>query len=141
MAAEVGESDSILLHFAFRKAPMSKVNTWKRWKRPLRDPFDARDLAALPMTLVNGSRRGKEGEPSRWRRLSHNASTIRCTVCSTCTSTARTFRILCCSPITSSHVDEFCARARALMYGNEDYNAGRAWQLHYAAWRKWPGDE
>ncbi|KAG1440573.1 hypothetical protein G6F57_018976 [Rhizopus arrhizus] len=64
VAVEVGESDSpIPLHFAFPEGAYVEGEHLEALKRPLRDLFDVPDLAVTDDAIVNGSWRGKEGEP------------------------------------------------------------------------------
>ena len=124
VAVEVGESDSpIPLHFAFPEGAYVEGEHLEALKRPLRDLFDVPDLAVTDDAIVNGSWRGKEGEPKplapftaqrvdySLHRLQHYTSTA-----------PAHFQNFVLFTNYQFYVDEFCARARALMAsGNEDY--------------------
>ena len=125
VAVEVGESDSpIPLHFAFPEGAYVEGEHLEALKRPLRDLFDVPDLAVTDDAIVNGSWRGKEGEPKplapftaqrvdySLHRLQHYTSTA-----------PAHFQNFVLFTNYQFYVDEFCARARALMAsGNEDYD-------------------
>lgn len=124
VAVEVGESDSpIPLHFAFPEGAYVEGEHLEALKRPLRDLFDVPDLAVTDDAIVNGSWRGKEGEPKplapftaqrvdySLHRLQHYTATA-----------PAHFQNFVLFTNYQFYVDEFCARARALMAsGNEDY--------------------
>ncbi|WP_411266423.1 AMP nucleosidase [Achromobacter spanius] len=124
VAVEVGESDSpIPLHFAFPEGAYVEGEHLEALKRPLRDLFDVPDLAVTDDAIVNGSWRGKDGEPKplapftaqrvdySLHRLQHYTSTA-----------PAHFQNFVLFTNYQFYVDEFCARARALMAsGNEDY--------------------
>ena len=115
VAVEVGESDSpIPLHFAFPEGAYVEGEHLEALKRPLRDLFDVPDLAVTDDAIVNGSWRGKDGEPKPLAPFTAQRVDYSLHRLQHYTSTAPTH--------FQFYVDEFCARARALMAsGNEDY--------------------
>src|SRR5690606_35373502 len=64
VAVEVGESEvPIPLHFAFPAGAYVEGERLEGMRRPLRDLFDVPALAVTDDAIVNGSWRGREGEP------------------------------------------------------------------------------
>ncbi|MDM9557808.1 MULTISPECIES: AMP nucleosidase [Bordetella] len=126
VAVEIGESDSpIPLHFAFPDGAYVEGERLEGMRRPLRDLFDVPDLAVTDDAIVNGSWRGREGEPRplapftaprvdySLHRLQHYTATA-----------PAYFQNFVLFTNYQFYVDEFCARARALMAsGNSDYDA------------------
>ncbi|MEJ2895315.1 AMP nucleosidase [Bordetella avium] len=123
---EVGESDMpIPLHFAFPEGTYVEGEHLESLKRPLRDLFDVPDLAVTDDAIVNGSWRGRDGEPNplapftatrvdySLHRLQHYSATA-----------PSHFQNFVLFTNYQFYVDEFCARARALMaQGGGDYDA------------------
>ena len=123
VAVEVGESDSPIPCISpSRKAPTSRASTWKR-SAPLRDLFDVPDLAVTDDAIVNGSWRGKDGEPKPLAPFTAQRVDYSLHRLQHYTSTAPThFQNFVLFTNYQFYVDEFCARARALMAsGNRDY--------------------
>jgi len=126
VGVEVGESDSpIPLHFAFPEGAYVEGERLAGMRRPLRDMFDVPDLAVTDDAIVNGSWQGKPGEPRplapftaprvdySLHRLQHYTATA-----------ASSFQNFVLFTNYQFYVDEFCARARALMaQGTTDYDA------------------
>ncbi len=123
---EVGESDMpIPLHFAFPEGAYVEGEHLESLKRPLRDLFDVPDLAVTDDAIVNGSWRGRDGEPHplapftatrvdySLHRLQHYTATA-----------PLHFQNFVLFTNYQFYVDEFCVRARALMAeGGGDYDA------------------
>ncbi|OZI35761.1 AMP nucleosidase [Bordetella genomosp. 1] len=123
---EIGESDSpIPLHFAFPDGAYVEGEHLESLKRPLRDLFDVPDLAVTDDAIVNGSWKGRPGEPSplapftaprvdySLHRLQHYSATA-----------PSHFQNFVLFTNYQFYVDEFCLRARALMAeGGGDYDA------------------
>lgn len=126
VAVEVGESDSpIPLHFAFPEGTYVEGERLVGMRRPLRDLFDVPDLAVTDDAIVNGSWHGRDGEPRplapftaprvdySLHRLQHYTATA-----------PSYFQNFVLFTNYQFYVDEFCARARALMAeGSGDYDA------------------
>lgn len=126
VAIEVGESDTpIPLHFAFPEGAYVEGERLEGMRRPLRDLFDVPNLAVTDDAIVNGSWRGREGEPRplapftaprvdySLHRLQHYTATA-----------PSYFQNFVLFTNYQFYVDEFCARARALMAaGSGDYEA------------------
>lgn len=126
VAVEVGESASpIPLHFAFPEGAYVDGERLASMRRPLRDMFDVPDLAVTDDAIVNGSWQGREGEPRplapftaprvdySLHRLQHYTATA-----------PSSFQNFILFTNYQFYVDEFCARARALMAdGTSDYEA------------------
>src|SRR5690606_32052946 len=115
----------IPLHFAFPEGAYVEGERLEGMRRPLRDLFDVPDLAVTDDAIVNGSWRGREGEPRplapftaprvdySLHRLQHYTATA-----------PAYFQNFVLFTNYQFYVDEFCARARALMAsGNSDYDA------------------
>src|SRR5690606_6511409 len=126
VAVEIGESDSpIPLHFAFPDGAYVEGERLEGMRRPLRDLFDVPDLAVTDDAIVNGSWRGREGEPRPLapftaprvdyspHRLQHYTATA-----------PADFQDFVLFTNYQIYGAELCARARALMAsGNSDYDA------------------
>ena len=103
---EIGESDSpIPLHFAFPEGMHVEGGLSQRLDVQLREVFDVPDLAVTDDAIANG-----EFEASRchWQRFRPSGWIIRCTGWLIIRlPVRRIFRILCCSPTTSSTLTSF----------------------------------
>ncbi|ARP90572.1 AMP nucleosidase [Bordetella genomosp. 9] len=123
---EVGESNvPIPLHFAFPDGAYVEGEHLEAMKRPLRDIFDVPDLAITDDAIVNGTWHGRENEPRplgpftapridySLHRLQHYTATAPVHFQNFVLFTNYQF-----------YVDEFCARARAMLSAGEgDYDA------------------
>ena len=123
---EIGESDTpIPLHFAFPDGTYVEGEHLENMRRPLRDMFDVPDLSVTDDTIVNGAWRGRDGEPRplapftaqrvdySLHRLQHYTATA-----------PRHFQNFVLFTNYQFYVDEFCARARAMIANGEgDYEA------------------
>jgi len=121
VVVEIGESSwPIPLHFAFPDGAHIDGECLNGMRRPLRDLFDAPNLAVTDDAIVNGSWRARNGEPRplapftaprvdySLHRLQHY------------TATAPThFQNFVLFTNYQFYVDEFCARARALIASGE----------------------
>lgn len=126
VGVEVGESESpIPLHFAFPEGAYVEGERLAGMRRPLRDLFDVPDLAVTDDAIVNGSWQGRHGEPRplglftaprvdySLHRLQHYTATA-----------PSSFQNFVLFTNYQFYVDEFCARARALMAaGTSEYEA------------------
>ena len=89
-------------HFAFPEGAYVEGEHLEALKRPLRDLFDVPDLAVTDDAIVNGSWRGKDGEPKPLAPSPRSADYC-CTGCSTTRRPRpRISRTSCCSRTTSS---------------------------------------
>jgi len=117
VVVEVGESTlPIPLHFAFPDGAYVEGERLAGMRRPLRDLFDVPDLAVTDDAIVNGSWQGRDGEPRplapftapridySLHRLQHYTATA-----------ASHFQNFVLFTNYQFYVDEFCARARALI--------------------------
>ncbi|WP_171962319.1 AMP nucleosidase [Bordetella trematum] len=123
---EVGESDMpIPLHFAFPEGTYVEGEHLERLKRPLRDLFDVPDLAVTDDAIVNGSWRGREGEPNPLAPFTATRVDYSLHRLQHYTATAPShFQNFVLFTNYQFYVDEFCARARELMAkGGGDYDA------------------
>ncbi len=124
VAVEVGESDvPIALHFAFPDGTYVEGEHVEALKRPLRDLFDTPDLSVTDDAIVNGTWLGRDNEPRplapftaprvdySLHRLQHYTATA-----------PSHFQNFILFTNYQFYVDEFCARARALV-ANGDYDA------------------
>ncbi|ARP82030.1 AMP nucleosidase [Bordetella genomosp. 8] len=123
---EVGESNvPIPLHFAFAEGAYVEGEHLEALKRPLRDIFDVPDLAITDDAIVNGTWYGREHEPRplgpftaprvdySLHRLQHYTATA-----------PGHFQNYVLFTNYQFYVDEFCARARAMLAAGEgDYEA------------------
>ncbi|WP_443103619.1 AMP nucleosidase [Bordetella sp. H567] len=123
---EVGESHvPIPLHFAFPNGAYIEGEHLEGLKRPLRDIFDVPDLAITDDAIVNGTWHGRSNEPRplgpftaprvdySLHRLQHYTATAPAHFQNYVLFTNYQF-----------YVDEFCARARAMLAAGEgDYDA------------------
>ena len=123
---EVGQSDSpIPLHFAFPEGAYVEGERLAGMRRPLRDLFDVPDLAVTDDAIVNGSWQGREGEarplaPFTAPRVDYSLHRLQHY---TATAPAH-FQNFVLFTNYQFYVDEFCARARALMAaGQGGYDA------------------
>ncbi|MVW73332.1 AMP nucleosidase [Bordetella sp. 15P40C-2] len=126
VAIEVGESQTpIPLHFAFPEGAYVEGERLEGMRRPLRDLFDVPNLAVTDDAIVNGSWQGREGEPRplapftaprvdySLHRLQHYTATA-----------PSYFQNFVLFTNYQFYVDEFCARARAMMAdGQGEYEA------------------
>lgn len=123
---EVGESDMpIPLHFAFPDGAYVEGEHLESLKRPLRDLFDVPDLAVTDDAIVNGSWKGREGEPRPLAPFTATRVDYSLHRLQHYTATAPShFQNFVLFTNYQFYVDEFCARARALMAeGGGDYDA------------------
>ncbi len=125
ISVEVGESDvPIPLHFAFHEGTYVE-GTVEALPRTLRDIFDVPDLAIMDDAIVNGTAAPRDDEPLplapftaprvdfSLHRLLHYTGTL-----------PEHFQNFVLFTNYQFYVDEFAARARALMAsGSEDYTA------------------
>ncbi len=125
-AVEVGESDMpIPLHFAFPDGAYVEGEHLEKLGRPLRDVFDVPDLAVTDDAIVNGTWRGQAGErrplaPVTATRVDYSLHRLQHY---TATAPAH-FQNYVLFTNYQFYVDEFCARARAMMASGEgDYEA------------------
>jgi AMP nucleosidase len=123
---EIGESNvPIPLHFAFAEGAYVDGEHLQNMKRPLRDMFDVPDLAITDDAIVNGTWHGRENEPRplgpftapridfSLHRLQHYTATA-----------PAHFQNFILFTNYQFYVDEFCARARAMLASGEgDYEA------------------
>jgi AMP nucleosidase len=123
---EIGQSDvPIPLHFAFPDGAYVEGEHLEKLTRPLRDLFDVPDLAVTDDAIVNGTWRGRDNEPRplgpftaprvdySLHRLQHYTATA-----------PAHFQNFVLFTNYQFYVDEFCARARALMAsGESEYEA------------------
>jgi AMP nucleosidase len=123
---QIGESHvPIPLHFAFPEGTHVEGTHLEGLRRPLRDIFDVPDLAITDDTIVNGTWHGRDNEPRplapftaprvdySLHRLQHYSATA-----------PAHFQNFVLFTNYQFYVDEFCARARALMAtGQGDYEA------------------
>ena len=123
VAVEVGESDSPIPCISpSRKAPTSRASTWKRSSaaaRPVRRARPGRDRRRHRQRfLARQGRRAKPLAPFTAQRVDYSLHRLQ-----HYTSTAPThFQNFVLFTNYQFYVDEFCARARALMAsGNQDY--------------------
>ncbi len=123
---EVGESDMpIPLHFAFPEGAYVEGEHLESLKRPLRDLFDVPDLAVTDDAIVNGSWRGRDGEPHPLAPFTATRVDYSLHRLQHYTATAPShFQNFVLFTNYQFYVDEFCVRARALMAeGGGDYDA------------------
>src|SRR5690606_10692556 len=123
---EVGESDTpIPLHFAFPEGAYVEGERLESLRRPLRDVFDVPDLAVTDDAIVNGSWRGRHGEPRPLAPFTATRVDYTLHGLQHYTATAPSFfQNFVLFTNYQFYVDEFCARARALMAsGSGDYDA------------------
>jgi len=117
MPVEIGESNvPIPLHFAFPDGAYVDGSKLEALKRPLRDIFDVPDLAITDDAIVNGTWHGRDNEPRplgpftaprvdySLHRLQHYTA-----------SKPADFQNFVLFTNYQFYVDEFCARARALL--------------------------
>lgn len=123
VAVEAGESDApIPLHFAFPEGAYVEGERLETLKRPLRDVFDAPDLAVIDDAIVNGSWRGQLGEPKPLAPFTAQRVDYSLHRLQHYTATAPThFQNFVLFTNYQFYVDEFCARA-LMVGGNEDYD-------------------
>ncbi|WP_459614138.1 AMP nucleosidase [Bordetella sp. 2513F-2] len=123
---EVGESDTpIPLHFAFPEGSYVEGEHIENVKRPLRDLFDVPDLALTDDAIVNGTWRGSADEPRPLAPFTATRIDYSLHRLQHYTATAPVhFQNFVLFTNYQFYVDEFCARARALMAaGDTEYEA------------------
>jgi len=122
VAVEVGESEwPIPLHFAFPDGSDVDSERLTGMRRPLRDLFDVPDLAVTDDAIVNGSWRSRNGEPRPLAPFTAPRVDYSLNRLQHYTATAPVhFQNFVLFTNYQFYVDEFCARARALMAKGDD---------------------